>query len=109
MSAATMDMPEATGATPAAQAANLLLELEMMTALILSEPRIPLAPQMLDAFADNERVQRLTALASQSATQLIPNVSLHTEMDRLLDEMGTKTVAWQHGRSQVSKDWEDIA
>jgi len=101
------DMPEAKGLTAHEQRMNEYAEMMDRANQILREPVVRISPTVLDMLADAERKARLTTLAAQSATQLIPSPQMHAEMDRLLDEMGTVTAPWDTERSVVSWRLED--
>jgi len=102
-----MDQPEATGRTDVEQGLNFLADMHKRAERIESEMHVHLDPTVLDAFAQNERVARLTRLAQQSAGQLVPDAEAHRQINILLDEMGVVTEPWEHGRSLVSHRLED--
>lgn len=70
----------------------------------------PISWDEIVADAQEERLVRVTAYAQESASNLIPNVTLHRKIDRLLD--GEKTaghdlLVMTAGRSPISVMLED--
>lgn len=81
------DMPEWLDFDPYMHALKQKVQMESRFQHLIDNPPARLAPDVIYAFADEERRQRITRLAAESAALAHPSAWHHEQIDRLLDAM----------------------